>query len=109
MVCRQLHVPSLGLLQQLAGDADQHAVGEGGLETGLGELVEHLGDGKAVVLPQVVQQAQGVVLGEELVSCLSQHAEQCLEISRSDMNLSPIGGELNQFSPAIFVLCALLC
>lgn len=57
--------PSLRLIQQLAGDPDQHAVGKRRLQTRLGELVQHLGDSQAVVLPQVVEQAQGVVLGRQ--------------------------------------------
>lgn len=61
----QVYSPSLGLVQQFAGDPDEHAVGEGRLETRLGELVEHLGDGEAVVLPEMIQQAQGVVLEDE--------------------------------------------
>lgn len=58
----KVHSPSLRLVQQLAGDADEHAVGERRLEARLGELVEHLGDGEAVVLPEVIQQAQRMVL-----------------------------------------------
>lgn len=54
--------PPLRLVQQFAGDPDEHAVGEGRLETRFGELVEHFGDSKTVVLPEVVQQAQGVIL-----------------------------------------------
>lgn len=46
--------PSLCLVQQFAGDPDEHAVGKGRLEAGLGELVEHLGDGETVVLPEVI-------------------------------------------------------
>lgn len=49
--------PSLCLIQQFASNADEHAVGKGRLETRLGELVEHLGDGKTVILPEVIQQA----------------------------------------------------
>lgn len=60
----QIYSPSLRLIQQLAGNADQHAVSKGRLETRLGELVEHLGHSKAIVLPQMVQQAEGVVLEE---------------------------------------------
>lgn len=56
--------PGFGLIQQFAGDPDQHAVGKGRLEARFGELVEHLGDGKAVILPEVIQQAQGMVLVE---------------------------------------------
>lgn len=58
----QVCSPGLGLVQQLAGDPDQHAVGKRRLEARFGELVEHFGDGEAVVLPQVIQQAQGMVL-----------------------------------------------
>lgn len=58
----QVYSPSLRLVQQFAGDPDEHAVGKGRLETRFGELVEHLGDGKTVVLPEVIQQAQGMVL-----------------------------------------------
>lgn len=58
----KVHSPSLRLVQQLAGDADEHAVGERRLEARLGELVEHLSDGEAVVLPEVIQQAQRMVL-----------------------------------------------
>ncbi len=60
----QIYSPALCLVQQFAGDPDEHAVGEGRLETRLGELVEHLGDSKSVVLPEVIQQAQGMVLEE---------------------------------------------
>ena len=104
-------VPPLRLLQQLAGDADQHAVGERGLEARLGELVEHLGDGQPVVLPEVVEQPQGVVLerGGRLFNSSSQCAEPCWGISPSDMNLSLIGGESNKHCLALFVLCALRC
>lgn len=55
-------LPSFRLIQKLAGDADEHAVGERRLEARLCELVEHLGDGQPVVLPQVVEEAQSVVL-----------------------------------------------
>lgn len=58
----QVYSPALCLIQEFAGDPDEHAVGEGRLETRLGELVEHLGDSKTVVLPEVIQQAQGMVL-----------------------------------------------
>lgn len=56
--------PSLRLVQQFAGDPDEHAVGEGRLEARFGELVEHFGDRETVVLPEVIQQAQGVILQE---------------------------------------------
>lgn len=58
----QVYSPSLGLIQQFAGDPDEHAVGEGRLETRLCKLVEHFGHSKTVVLPEVVQQAKRVVL-----------------------------------------------
>lgn len=58
----QVCSPGLGLIQQFAGDPDQHAVGKGRLEAGFGELVEHLGDSKAVILSEVIQQAQSMVL-----------------------------------------------
>lgn len=54
--------PSLSLIQKLAGNPDEHAVGKRGLKTRFGELVEHLGDSQAVVLSEVIQQTQGVVL-----------------------------------------------
>lgn len=58
----QVCSPSLGLIQQFTGDPYKHAVGKGRLEARFGELVEHFGDGKAVILPKVIQQAQSVVL-----------------------------------------------
>ena len=58
----QVCLPGLGLIQQFTGDPYQHAVGKGRLEAWFGELVEHLGDGKAIILPEVIQQAQGMVL-----------------------------------------------
>lgn len=61
----QVCSPGLGLIQQFTGDPYQHAVGKGRLEARFGELVEHLGDGKAVTLPEVIQQAQSMVLGKK--------------------------------------------
>lgn len=58
----QVRSPGLGLFQQFTGDPNQHAVGKGGLEARFGELVEHLGDSKAVILSEVIQQAQSMVL-----------------------------------------------
>lgn len=63
----QVCSPSLRLVQQFAGDPDEHAVGKGRLETRFGELVEHLGDSKTVVLPEVIQQAQGMVLEDRII------------------------------------------
>lgn len=57
--------PASLLLQQLAGYSDHQAVGKRGLEAVACELAEHLVDCQAVVLPHVVQQAQGVVLCRE--------------------------------------------
>lgn len=57
-----VYSPSLCLVQQFTCNPDEHAVGKGRLKTRLGELVEHLGHSEAVILPEVIQQAQGVVL-----------------------------------------------
>lgn len=58
----QIYSPSLCLIQQFAGNPDEHAVGKGRLETRLGELVEHFGHSEAIILPEVIQQAEGMVL-----------------------------------------------
>lgn len=55
-------LPSFSLLQELAGNADQHAVRKRRFQARLGELIEHLRDGEAVVLSQVIEQTQSVVL-----------------------------------------------
>lgn len=58
----QVHSPSLRLVQQFACDPDEHAVGKWRFKSRLGELVEHLRDSETVILPEVIQQAEGVVL-----------------------------------------------
>lgn len=61
----QMYSPSLCLIQQFAGNANEHAVSKGRLETRLCELVKHLGHSKTVVLPEVIQQTQGMVLQDK--------------------------------------------
>lgn len=86
--CLEVYSPSLRLVQQFAGDPDEHAVGKGRLETRLGELVEHLGDSKTVVLPEVIQQAQGMVLEDRTHTNNSFEIKLCQKVRTDQVNLN---------------------
>ena len=61
------------LLDHLAGDPDEQDDGVGRLQGHLGELGEQLGDGQqAVLLPDVIEQAKGVVLHHHVVRAVHQ-------------------------------------
>jgi hypothetical protein len=55
------------LLDHPAGDPDEQDDGVGRLERHLGQLGQELGDGQPVLLPDVVEQAQRVVLHHHVV------------------------------------------
>ena len=63
------------LLDHLAGDPDEQDNSVGRLQGHLGELGEQLGDGQAVLLPDVIEQAQGVVLHHHVVRAVHQGGE----------------------------------
>lgn len=55
-------LPLFRLLEQFAGNPDQHAVGKLGFQAGFGEFIQHLGDSQAVVFPKVIEQPQSMIL-----------------------------------------------
>ena len=55
------------VLQHLTGDPDEQTVTVGGAEGGADLFGDHLGDSVSVPLPNMVEEAHGVVLDHDIV------------------------------------------
>lgn len=56
------YLPLFRLLEEFAGNPDQHAVGKLGFQPRFGEFIQHLGHSQAVVFPKVIEQPQSMIL-----------------------------------------------
>lgn len=61
---RKSFLPSSFFFQEFAGHTDHQAIGKGRLQAMAHELVQHLVNRQAVILAYVIQQTQGMILGE---------------------------------------------